>query len=145
MPPVGKLDPRLANWIPAFAGMTGSRSRKSDKIFGNCYKSGVPRGTSGPRLSPIGVKLTLVSMIADTCEAKKPSKSPFFKGGFRGIFSALDQNPPCPPFRKGGEFAVKLTPMGFRRGDEQACGISDDIAFHCKVLQMVTLDNCMDT
>jgi hypothetical protein len=28
-------------------------------------------------------------------------KSPFLKGGFRGIIKRLF-NPPCPPFRKGG-------------------------------------------
>jgi hypothetical protein len=28
-------------------------------------------------------------------------KSPFFKGGFRGIMKRLS-NPPLPPFKKGG-------------------------------------------
>ena len=40
------------------------------------------------------------------------SKSPFYKGGFRGIFNRLSQNPPQPPFTKGGEQITKLPHMG---------------------------------
>ncbi len=34
--------------------------------------------------------------------AKGPSKSPFSKGGFRGIFNRLTYTPPNPPLEKGG-------------------------------------------
>jgi hypothetical protein len=34
-------------------------------------------------------------------------KSPFFKGGFRGIIKGLS-NPPLPPFRKGGRKNLRI-------------------------------------
>ncbi len=40
------------------------------------------------------------------------SKSPFSKGGFRGIFNRLSEIPPNPPLRKGG---IKLPPMLTKR------------------------------
>jgi type IV pilus assembly protein PilE len=43
-------------------------------------------------------------------------KSPFPKGGFRGIFNRVHLNPPCPPLQKGGMSLSELTPMGEIRG-----------------------------
>jgi len=45
------------------------------------------------------------------------AKSPFSKGGFSGIFNVLDQNPPSPPFIKGGEEIVELALRPSREGN----------------------------
>ena len=47
----------------------------------------------------------------------RPPKSPFMKGGFRGISNILDQNPPCPPLRKGG---IRLYAALLRKGRMKA-------------------------
>ena len=39
------------------------------------------------------------------------SKSPFSKGGFRGISKWLEQNPPWPPFKKGGDSICSRTAL----------------------------------
>jgi hypothetical protein len=50
----------------------------------------------------IGANFLGHQTVLSTSCGEAASKSPFEKGGFRGIFSTLDKNPPCPPFAKGG-------------------------------------------
>jgi hypothetical protein len=65
---------------------TGVRSKSRNPVLRN---AGLDPGS---RL--IGANLKLVSLVFGTWAAKDLSKSPFSKGGFRGIFKELTQNPP---------------------------------------------------
>jgi len=51
--------------------------------------------------------------VALICPIEGGLKSPFHKGGFRGILNAFPENPPLPPFKKGGRFMLKPTALTF--------------------------------
>ena len=51
--------------------------------------------------------------VALICPIEGDLKSPFLKGGFRGILKAIPENPPRPPFSKGGRFMLKSTVLTF--------------------------------
>ena len=66
----------------------------------------------------------------------KPIKSPFLKGGFRGIFNWLIKIPPHPPSVKGGCF-LKLTRMRLHGNDDQRSLKSFEMAFAARALSWI--------
>jgi hypothetical protein len=74
------------------------------------FREGWSQGKGG-RIEPISKPVLDKYVLKTKLKVRNGDfKSPFFKGGFRGIIRPLF-NPPCPPLEKGGDFS-NLSSLG---------------------------------